>query len=72
MVAGTAAVTTVAAVAVATTTDLLPQLVVLEAATMPLLLANRTVEAARTRVVITTALTASFPANQGRTQAILS
>jgi hypothetical protein len=64
------AVTTVA-VAVVTMIDPLPQLVVPEAATMPLLLANRTAEAARTRVVTTTALTARSPANQGRTFAVL-
>jgi hypothetical protein len=61
-------VTTVVVAAAATTSDLLPQLAALEADTaMPLLPANRTVVDARTRVVTTTALTASFSANQGRT-----
>lgn len=69
------AVTTVAVAAAATTSDPLPQLVVLEAATAMLLpLASLTADRALTRVVVvtTTALTVSSPANQGRNQAVLS
>lgn len=69
------AVTIVAVAAAATMTDPLPQLVVPEVATAMLLpLANRTADRALTRVVVvtTTVLTVSSPANQGRTQAVLS
>jgi hypothetical protein len=73
MAVGTADARTVevAEAEAATTTGPLPQLLVVPVATMPLLHVRRTVEDARTRVT-TIALTASSPADPGRTQTVLS